>query len=100
MEEYLFCFTAEAVAQDGTGFRPGSRHALMLWITAADEQAARLRGEGAVEGKGWLLPRITRGTRIYDPDLIEDDVLRQAAESALTDGSAIVVYAAEMSADG
>ncbi|MBF9151866.1 hypothetical protein [Novosphingobium jiangmenense] len=100
MEEYLFCFTAEAVAQDETGFRPGARHALMLWITASDEQTARARGVSAVEDKGWLLPRITRGTQICDPDLIEDDVLRQAAESALTDGAAIVVYADEMTADG
>lgn len=100
MEEYLFAFTAQAVAQEETGFRPGARHALMLWITAPDEQTARLRGESAVESKGWLLPRITRGTQIYDPDLIEDDMLRQAAESALTKGASIVVYADEMIADG
>lgn len=100
MEEYLFCFTAEAVAQEETGFRPGARHALMLWITASDELTARLRGESAVESKGWLLPRITRGKQIYDPDLIEDDILRQAAESALTDGASIVVYADEKICDG
>jgi hypothetical protein len=99
MYEYLFCFLADGVAQEKTGHRPGARHALMLWITAPDEDKARLRGADAIEKKGWLLPRIKRGKRVDDPDLIDDDILRSAAERALADGSSIVVYKDEVASD-
>jgi hypothetical protein len=59
---------------------------MMLWIAATDDQVARLQGERAIQGRGWILPRILRGRQVHDTDLIDDDVLRQAAETALTDG--------------
>ena len=90
---------AEAVAQEETGFRPGARHALLLWITAPDEEEARIRSLEAIGGKGWLLPQIKRGKQIGDPDVIQDDVLRSAAEKALADGNCIVVYKDEIALD-
>jgi hypothetical protein len=47
-------------------------------------------------GKGWLLPQIKRGKQVSDPDVIQDDVLRSAAEGALPDGNCIVVYKDEI----
>lgn len=99
MYEYLFCFTAEAVAQETTGFRPGARHALLLWITASDEKEARIRSVDAIEEKGWLLPQIKRGKQVNDPELIADGVLREAAERALETGVSIVVYTDEVHPD-
>lgn len=99
MFEYLYCFTADAVAQEETGFRPGARHALILWITAPNQDEARLRGADAIEKNGWLLPQIKRGKQVDDPDLIGDDALRSAANRALKEGSSIVIYRDEIAPD-
>lgn len=72
----------------------------MLWITAADEEMARAQSKSTIEDKGWLLPQIKQGKQVGDPDLIDDDVLRSAAERALADGNALIVYKDEIISDG
>lgn len=71
----------------------------MLWITAPGEEIARSRGIDAISEKGWILPEIKRGKQVSDPDLIDDDVLRSAAERALAYGNCVVAYKDEIVPD-
>lgn len=90
---------ADAVAQKQTGYRPGARRALMVFLTAPDEDAARQKARHVIEKRHWLEGRIKRLRQLSDPDLIEDDILRSAAETALQNGDAIVVYKDEIRHD-
>ena len=100
MEEWLFMLTAQAVAQNQTGYRAGARHALMVFVTAPDENSARQNARDAISKNHWLEGEVMRIKQLSDPDLIEDDILRASAEWALEQGDAIVVYKDEIRSDG
>ncbi|MCK0530685.1 hypothetical protein [Sphingobium agri] len=100
MEEWLFMLLGEAVAQQATGFRPGARHAIMVFLTAPDQDTARRRAKDVLNKCHWSEGAVTRIKHLLDPDLIEDDILRSAAETALLQGDAIVVYKDELRHDG
>lgn len=99
-EAELFVFTAQAVAGENLSYRPGARHALLVFATAPDaEQAARMAVE-QVTAEGWLLVDLLRSKVMSNAtDHITDDTVRAAAESALSDGCAFIIYGIPMQPD-
>jgi hypothetical protein len=98
MTEYPFLFAPTAVANEVNGCRPGARHALLIFVTAADFEAAQRRAEGAALGAGWTMVQLNKGKPI-DGEPMGDAMLDSALEAALEKGSAIVVYADELPSD-
>ncbi len=98
MTEYPFLFSAEGVAREVTGRRPNARHALLIFVTAADFEAAQRRADDAATGAGWMMALLKRGKPISGEPM-GDEILDAALETSLEDGSAIVVYADELSPD-
>lgn len=100
MMDHLRMFLVHAVADHAADYRPGARHALMLYATAHSIEAAQHRARDFAAAKGWSHIEFRRGKEINsDPDLIEDDTLRSAAAKALQSGAALVVYADEIPVD-
>jgi hypothetical protein len=100
MREPLFMFLAHAVAAENRLYRAGARHALMLYATGGDIAQARAAAAAAAQGNGWNFVAFKREKEIdRDPSLIEDDVLRAAAEDAVRVGHSIVVYRDELALD-
>ncbi len=91
----LSVFLATAVADEAEGRRPGARHAMLIYVTAPDFEAAQRKAAGAALGAGWMLVRLEKGKELAGPQS-DDPVLRSAAETALEEGSAIVVYGDEL----
>ena len=101
MSEPLFMFLAHGVAAETTSYRAGARHALMLYAKGTDITAARLVAVAGAASNGWTFVDVQREKEIdADPSVIDDDVLRSAAEDAVKTGSAIVVYGQELPLDG
>jgi hypothetical protein len=93
----IFIFLAEAVAGTSSDYRPGARHALILYVTARSTETARNRVVEEVGRAGWLHARIIRGgavVRQIDSD--RHPVMQEAMESARRTGAAMVVYAEEI----
>lgn len=100
MAKKLFMFLALGVAGEITGFRPGARHALMIFVSATALESGRSSALAFVEQRGWSHTEITRGKEVgSDVELIGDDALRSAAECALESGGGIVVYSDELRPD-
>lgn len=95
----LFAFLATAVADAAEGRRPGARHAMLIYVTAGDFEAAQRRAAGVAIGAGWMLVRLEKGKPIEDPFETADPILRAAAQSAIDEGSAIVVFGDELPPD-
>jgi hypothetical protein len=95
----LFVFLATAVADAVEGRRPGARHAMLVYVTAEDFEAAQTKAAGVALGAGWMLVRLEKGKPLESDQSQADEVLAAAAQSALDDGSAIVVYADELPPD-
>lgn len=94
-------FSAHGVAAAASGYRAGARHALMLFATGASVNDARTEAIAGAAGNGWMLVEIKREKELDgETALIDDDVLRSAAEVAITDGSSVVVYAQEIPPNG
>jgi hypothetical protein len=97
MNDRLFMHLIEAVAESAAAYRPGARHALMVFATGPDADAAQLSAMGFVASKGWALVEPRRAKEInWDTESIADDTLRSAANSALERGCALVVYRDEI----
>jgi hypothetical protein len=93
----LFVFLATAVADFAEGRRPGARHAMLIYVLAEDFEAAQRKAAGSALGAGWMLVRLEKGKEVERADITTDDaVLQSAMESAIDDGSAIVVYGDEL----
>lgn len=92
----LSVFLATAVADEVEGRRPGARHAMLVYVAATDFEAAQRKAAGVALGAGWMLVRLEKGMEVGDPAANDDPVLRAAAETALDEGSAIVVYGDEL----
>lgn len=100
MTEPLFVFTAQGVAEAATGYRPGARHALLIFARSATRDAAEARALDFVSGQGWSHAELLRGKEIgSDPSSIADPQLRAAAETARENGAGFVVYRDEIPAD-
>ncbi|OYX52164.1 MAG: hypothetical protein B7Y97_03195 [Sphingomonas sp. 32-66-10] len=96
--EYPFLFSVEAVVGQVEGRRPSARHALLIFVTAADFEAAQRRAEGAATGAGWMMVQLKRGKPISGEPM-GDEILDAALETSLQNGSAIVVYTDELTPD-
>ncbi|MDO7842580.1 hypothetical protein [Sphingomonas immobilis] len=101
MTASLFMFLAKGVATNNAKFREGARHALMLFGSGSNTVAARSAAISGAEGKGWRFVEVSR-EKVLDsgPSAIADPTLRTAAEDAVREGHAIVVYADELPLDG
>lgn len=87
-----FVFTAQA--GPATGDRPGDRHALLVFAEAPDREVAASPAVERVAAEGWLTVLLLRGKAAGDdPATIPDPTIRRAAEDALAEGCAFVVYA-------
>ncbi|WP_332773089.1 hypothetical protein [Phenylobacterium sp.] len=100
MADQLFMFLALGVAEQSTDYRPGARHALMIFVTASSLQAARLQAVEFVSRRGWCAVDLRREKSIgVDASGISDDILKAAAETAMQSDGAVIVYAEEVPAD-
>jgi hypothetical protein len=96
----LFMFLAQGVAQEATGYRPGARHALTIYVSSDALENARPQATELASEAGWLHVEIKREKVIgSDTATISDETLRSAGEHAIETGGAIVVYADEIPAD-
>ena len=92
-ETGLFVFTAQAVAGENLSYRPGARHALLVFATAPDAEEAARVAVARVTAERWLHVDLLRSKAMSeDTALIADDTVRAVAESALSDGCAFIVY--------
>jgi len=92
----LAVFLATAVADAVDGRRPGARHAMLIYVVASDFEEAQRKAAGVAIGAGWMLVRLEKGMEVADPAAGGDLVLQAAAETALAEGSAMVVYGDEL----
>lgn len=100
MGKALFIFLAHAVVGENRSHRAGARHALMLYATGSDIAQARSTAVAGAERKGWDFVSVQREKEIdSDPSVIQDDVLRAAAQDAVRGGHAMVIYGGELALD-
>lgn len=99
MAEPLFVFLATGVADAVDGRRPGARHAMLVYVTARDFEAAQTRAAGVALGAGWMMVRLEKGKPLDPGQPQSDAVLAAAASTALEEGSALVVYGDELPPD-
>ena len=100
MTRTLFVFTAQGVAQPASGYRPGARHALLVFVRSRDIERARSRAADFAAEQGWSHAEILRGKEIgRDLSSLADPTLRAAAEAAVANGASLVVYKDELRAD-
>lgn len=100
MNDRLFMHLIEAVAESATAYRAGARHALMVFATGPDADAAQLSALEFVVSKGWALVEPRRAKEIdRDTESIADHTMRSAADSALERGCALIVYQDEIPSD-
>lgn len=96
MSTPLFAFLATAIADTAEGRRPGGRHAMLVFVTAPDFEAAQRSAAGVAIGAGWILVRLEKGMAIETDPVGADPVIAAATETARAEGSALVVYADEL----
>ena len=100
MNDRLFMLLMEGVAGSAPAYRPGARHALMIFATGPDLDAAQSKALEFVSSKGWTLVEPRRAKEVGgDIETIADDTLRSAAETALARGSALIIYQDEIRPD-
>lgn len=96
MSAPLFAFLATAIADTAEGRRPGGRHAMLVFVTAPDFEAAQRSAAGVAIGAGWMLVRLEKGMAVPTGRVGDDPVIADAAATARAEGSALVVYADEL----
>jgi hypothetical protein len=100
LADAMYIFFAEAVAGVSSEYRPGARHALILYVTAVSADAAREKAMEEVSRAGWMHARVIQGGAVARE--IQTDrlpVLQQALEGARRSGAAMVVYNEEIRHD-
>jgi hypothetical protein len=100
MSDQLFMFLAHGIAETARGFRPGARHALMIYATGPSLLFAQSHAVEFASAEGWSFVEPQRGKAIgSDTSLIKDPTLREAATFALDRGQSMVVYDTELPPD-
>jgi hypothetical protein len=95
----LFAFFVTAIADSAEGRRPGARHAMLVYVTAENFEAAQSKAAVAAIALGWMTVRLEKGGEIDDAAAgAQDEVMQAAMQTAREDGSAIVVYGDELPA--
>jgi hypothetical protein len=95
----LFAFFATGVADAVEGRRPGARHAMLIFVAAEDFETAQAKAAGVALGTGWMLVRLEKGMEADIGKLPADPIITDAAQTALAEGSAMVVYGDELPAE-
>ncbi|MEM9796899.1 MAG: hypothetical protein AAF919_10430 [Pseudomonadota bacterium] len=96
----LFIFLSQGIAGPESAYRPGARHALILFATGDDMDDAQGHALAATDEHGWHHVEIARAKSLGDgPGGIDDPALRSSGEAAMEDGAAVVVYNDEMEPD-
>lgn len=88
-------FQANAVSQnsDVTGYPAGEKHAMLIFLRQPEEDHDWQEAENRAHSSGWNQVEFRRaGTLGESVDHLEE-TMRKAANSAMSDGSSIVVYA-------
>jgi hypothetical protein len=91
--EDLFVVPVQAEADGSGDIAPGSPNALLVLVLAGTEQDARARaGANLFKHSEWIKVRVGEAARPkVSPDEMEEP-LRSAAEYAILNGFAVVVY--------
>ena len=99
MTTTVWMFLATATASKGCAHPAGETHALLVFVSAADQGTALDQVRRELARHGWRDAEITtaRETTI-DPDDVQDDVMRSAVKDAGEYGCSIVVYDEPISA--
>jgi hypothetical protein len=95
----LFTILATGVADSVENRRPGARHAMLIFVTAEDFEAGQAKAAGVALGTGWMMVRLEKGMETDPARLPDDPILADAAQTALVEGSAMVVYGDELPAE-
>jgi hypothetical protein len=100
MSPLISMHLARAIAVSSRVHRSGARHAMMIFVRRKTSEIGDAEAIAAAEERGWIDVELGR-SKVLDPDLdlIEDDILRGAAEHASIKGSSVVVYADELPLD-
>ncbi|MCT2398858.1 hypothetical protein [Novosphingobium mangrovi (ex Huang et al. 2023)] len=97
---HLIMYLAAGVAETAAKYRPGAKHAMLIYVYTDNLDAAAEDAVEAAERNGWVHLELRRAKELDpDPSEIADDILRDAAQCAVSEGSAIVVYADEIPHD-
>ena len=100
MTDDIYIFLAEAVAGSTGAYRPGARHALILYVTAASTETAHEKAVDETTRAGWQHARIIRGGAVVRTlDEERHPVMQEAMEGARRTGAAMVVYTQEIRHD-
>ncbi|SFO84576.1 hypothetical protein SAMN04488060_0242 [Qipengyuania nanhaisediminis] len=100
MPTSLFIFLMEAVAGPASQYRPGARHALLVFVLGGTIEHCQQTAIECVENQGWQFVEPKRAKEVStDIEQIADDTLRAAATHALNNGDAIIVYQDEIPSD-
>jgi len=101
MAARLFVFLAEGTVTDSADFRLGSRHHLMIFVTALSLKHAKTQALSAAFEDGWSHTEIKKGFEIEAGlHSIVHETPRDAAREALREGSGIVAYEDEIAPNG
>jgi len=71
----------------------------MIFATGHTLDDARISAIRFASEEGWAFIHVERGTQIYDDEIIDDDMMRDAAGEALECGCSIVTYLDEIPDD-
>jgi threonine dehydratase len=97
MPKSLFMFLMEAVAGAKSQYRPGARHALLVFIVGGKIDDSQQPAIECLERQGWHFVEAKRAKEVSaDTEQIADETLREAANHALANGDAIIVYQDEI----
>lgn len=100
MSDDLFMFLMQGVAETVPRYRPGARHALMIFVTGPSLNMAQDHAAEFAASKGWSFVEPKRGKIIgTDTSSISDRTLRAAAEAALESEGSLVIYGIEIPPD-
>ncbi len=93
----MFIFFAEAVAGLESKYRPGARHALIIYVTSPSTDLAQERALDEVCGAGWIHTRVLKGGPVAR-ERVDDrhPILQQALDGARESGAAMIVYTEEI----
>ncbi|WP_424931545.1 hypothetical protein [Amaricoccus macauensis] len=97
MGDPMYIFFTEAVAGDESKYRPGARHALIVYVTGTTSDEAQEKALREVDGAGWIYPRvITCGPVVNEALADRHPIMQQALDGAREAGASMIVYTEEI----
>ncbi|MEM8571590.1 MAG: hypothetical protein AAGG56_11865 [Pseudomonadota bacterium] len=97
MGEPIYVFLAQAIAADGSEYRPGARHAMIVYVSAHSTELARSRVIEKINSAGWMETMILSGGAVSNAAMEgRHPVLQEAFDGAVESGVAIIIYREEL----